>query len=561
MNYLPLFCVVCLVFASCAAVPDVPSGPEELPPVDPSLFVRTDGRLLKAPDGSEFLIKGIAFGNAVWSNPADPSDFTHHRMDAYADVRSMGFNSVRFYLNYRLFEEDGRPYRYKESGFAWLDRNIAAAKAQGVYLVLNMHYPQGGFQSNGGGDALWTDSDNQARLVALWTAIARRYRDEPHILGYGLVNEPVPVNGIGQWKALAQQIIDSIRRVDTHHLLFVERAIWTKAETTKGERDFLLFPEGIIDPAGRLVYEFHMYEPMAFSHQNASWTQWKGFHSAYPDPSRVEIRNRQWAGFTRENPRASTGSFEWERYEGVPFKVEDPTFIAGYPVFQARAIGKGGTAWMDDIAVEEFDDHGNSLGVIWSSSVDADFGWAFWAKDGKGSLSLADTGRSGGKSLFIEGTTGDANITASEFGFRVVQGHSYSINGYVKGRNIASGADVRLRIDFYSGDSSTGWDIDYLNSYLTEFIELSRKLDLPFYLGEFGLITYAFEEDRGGARWLSDMLTLLNRYRINYNYHTYHEGAFGLYMNHEGFPDPERANTAAISVLKELQTGMPSFKE
>lgn len=48
-----------------------------------------------------------------------------------------------------------------------------------------MHYPQGGYQSQGNGMALWTDPENQRRLVKLWGEIARRYADEPAIQGYG----------------------------------------------------------------------------------------------------------------------------------------------------------------------------------------------------------------------------------------------------------------------------------------------------------------------------------------------------------------------------------------
>src|SRR5574344_946521 len=116
-------------------------------------------------------------------------------MEDYGRVKAMGFNSVRFYINYALFESDSRPGQYREQGFSWLDQNIAAARDQGVGLILNMHYPQGGFQSNGAGDALWNSKKNQDRLVALWKEIAKRYRGEPVIIGYGLVNEPVPVHG------------------------------------------------------------------------------------------------------------------------------------------------------------------------------------------------------------------------------------------------------------------------------------------------------------------------------------------------------------------------------
>jgi aryl-phospho-beta-D-glucosidase BglC (GH1 family) len=36
--------------------------------------------------------------------------------------------------------------------------------------------------------------------TALWKAIVDRYKAETQIIGFGLVNEPVPTNDIAQWQ-------------------------------------------------------------------------------------------------------------------------------------------------------------------------------------------------------------------------------------------------------------------------------------------------------------------------------------------------------------------------
>jgi len=147
-------------------------------------FITVKGTKLYQPDGSEYLIRGIAFGNEVWGNPkVEPRN--HHDENSYKELAELGFNSVRFYLNYGLFESDSNPYVYKQAGFDWIDKNIEWAKKYGIKLVLNMHYPQGGYQSQGNGMALWTSTENQNRLIALWKEIAKRYADEECILGYG----------------------------------------------------------------------------------------------------------------------------------------------------------------------------------------------------------------------------------------------------------------------------------------------------------------------------------------------------------------------------------------
>jgi len=78
--------------------------------------------------------------------------------------------------------------------------------------------------------SLWTDKKNQDDLVALWTSIADRYKNEPTIMGYDFVNEPCPVRldsetteqAMDKWTNLASNIATGIRSVDNNHILFVE---------------------------------------------------------------------------------------------------------------------------------------------------------------------------------------------------------------------------------------------------------------------------------------------------------------------------------------------------
>ena len=191
-------------------------------------FIRADNNLLKDGDGNIILLKGMAFGNNVWANPSTPPK-THHTEESYKELSELGFTSVRFYLNYGLFESDDAPYKYKNEGWEWLDWNIETAKKYDIRLVLNMHYPQGGFQSNGTGTKLWTNEENKKRLMALWTETAKKYKSEPAIAAFDLLNEPVvPEKSsieetFAQWHDLAQDTAYSIRTVNTNHMLMIER--------------------------------------------------------------------------------------------------------------------------------------------------------------------------------------------------------------------------------------------------------------------------------------------------------------------------------------------------
>ena len=108
-------------------------------------FVHAEGSRIIGTDGKELHIQGMALGNSVWGNPSLP-DTSHHNEKTYKELSKMGFNSVRFYINYGLFEDDKKPYKYKKSGFEWLDKNIKLAKKYGMGIIINMHCPQGGYQ-------------------------------------------------------------------------------------------------------------------------------------------------------------------------------------------------------------------------------------------------------------------------------------------------------------------------------------------------------------------------------------------------------------------------------
>jgi aryl-phospho-beta-D-glucosidase BglC (GH1 family) len=147
----------------------------------------------------------------------------------FQNIASLGFNAIRLHMNYIMFEDDGNPGVYKEDGWHWLDRCIALAKDAGLYLLLDMHAPQGGYQSDKpqGFTAFWDGSgalpntSNQDRLIDLWGAIANRYKHEPTVLGYDLINEPRP-NTSEEWYLFAEQIIAEIRTYDNNHLIVVE---------------------------------------------------------------------------------------------------------------------------------------------------------------------------------------------------------------------------------------------------------------------------------------------------------------------------------------------------
>lgn len=254
----------------------------------PKGFLKVDGSDIVDAEGNPVWLKGIAHGNDVWSYPTEPV-WTSQDESSYEDIASLGFNCVRFYMNYQVFEDDANPYNYKKSGFDWLDKNIKWAKKYGVRIILNMHVPQGGYQSQGGGTAMWTDEETQSRLIALWQEFAKRYADEETVIGYGILNEPiVPQNGsteesVDQCRELMQRITDAIREYDENHIVFAER-VCAVQNTVTGVSDWniqISKLEFLLDDPN-VVYEFHCYDPYSFTHQGMDWAGTLGTICKYP---------------------------------------------------------------------------------------------------------------------------------------------------------------------------------------------------------------------------------------------------------------------------------------
>ncbi len=517
-------------------------------------FYHAEGRLIVDGSGTPYTIRGVAFGNNVWANPATPPANHHGEID-YQRAAAMGFNSVRFYINYGIFEDDAAPYAYKQSGFDWIDRNIAWAKAHGITLIVNMHCPQGGFQSNGAGDALWNSPSNQLRFTALWKEIARRYADEPAILGWDLLNEPVVTKSLNQWRELAAETTWHIRQVDPKHLILVERVnankghapnIWDPNQN--GEMNFFLLNDR------NVMYEFHTYVPMAFTHQGASWIEaMKGVDSVWPDPYRLESPGALvWSSAASANPLIQTGTSDWTWHEGVPYTITDPVHKVGRIALLGNNLGAG-TVLLDDVVLTESAPDGTVLRSM-NFGYDTKQNYYYWSKPVRGSGTWSpDEGRSGSGCLRITGSGAEAVLTDDSNGVILTQGNSWTVSGWMKGVSVPAGARARLRLDLYAADREVHiWDTSYLEEELDRYVAFGERHGVPLYLGEFGCIRQAFEGGRGGCSWVGDILDICQEKSLNYNYHTWHEENFGIWTNSSDLP-PADPNQPLIDLFTEKQ--------
>ncbi len=508
----------------------------------PNNLVSLNGNQLLNAQGNPLYLQGVAFGNEVWNNSSSAPTNHHSEID-YDRVSKMGMNAVRFYLNYRLFEDDANPYEYRQQGWDWLDKNIAWAKKYGVYLILNMHAPQGGYQSQGNGDALWDISENQNRLIELWKAIAERYKEEGQIIGFGPVNEPVPSQSMSQWSSLAQRLINEIQAVNPHHLLFIEKAIYVKGNFQPDEN--LNFP---VVEGKNIVYEFHGYDPIRYTHQLMDFTQLPD-GGKYPDEAILEVGDGVWKTATFGNPSITSQNSNWNYFQGEKFKVTDIDIAYVLPALIGAKVK--GRVYFDDLVIKEYDANGNFTRNISELNLNSLDNWYYWSNNNSGNQGLATIGHTDNASLFIEKSTDDCNLSNPSLRFIPKLNYHYQINGWMKGKDVATNANCHFRLDMYSSKGKIlKRNKEYLRYEIEKFVNWAKKKNVPLYMGEFGTGFPSFQNGKGGVTYVEDLLDLAKEYNIHFTYHTYHEDNFGIYRGHQK-PDPANVNQSLIDLFTE----------
>jgi aryl-phospho-beta-D-glucosidase BglC (GH1 family) len=190
-------------------------------------------------------------------------------------LKAWGFNSVRLPMHYNLYTlpVEKEPVQGQNTwltkGFALTDSLLSWCKANGMYLILDLHAAPGG-QGNDlnisdrdpSKPSLWESEANQQKTIALWKKLAERYVNEPYIAAYDILNEPNwgfedanDKNGLKETKneplkKLFIAITAAIREVDKKHIIIIEGNGW--GNNYKGMLDAGLWDDNI-------VLSFHKY--------------------------------------------------------------------------------------------------------------------------------------------------------------------------------------------------------------------------------------------------------------------------------------------------------------
>lgn len=250
----------------------------------PSNFLKTDGKLIRNQfgTGDAVTLRGTNVGGWLitenWQSPVDAKDlrtiletFTsrfgkdkawelvnHLQNNWWTEkdfdlVKAEGINILRLPMSYfEMMNEDGS---LKTTAFARMDWFIQEAKKRDIYVMIDMHGAVG--SQNGkdhSGDTTIADignfygnEENIQKTIYLWEAIAKRYKDEPMVCGYDLLNEP-SATGIVQYEVY-DRIYRAIRAIDTNHIIYLQ-AIWNPVD----------LPDPSLYGWENISYQYHFYQ-------------------------------------------------------------------------------------------------------------------------------------------------------------------------------------------------------------------------------------------------------------------------------------------------------------
>ncbi len=219
-------------------------------------WLMPEGYIMQAPNrGHRFFrarfIKEL--GEAAYQEIEEAFRANFIREEDFRLIAGMGFNHVRLPFHYELLEPE--PFVYSEDGIKYLEQAVAWGKKHGVRVILDMHAVPGAqnqdWHSDSDGRMLFYSSKvYQQRAAALWQVIAERFKDEPAVIGYDILNETV-IDDPKPMNAYYHAAIKAIRHVDPRHIIFVEGNLWS--------RDIECLDRFEDD---NLVLGIHFYEPL-----------------------------------------------------------------------------------------------------------------------------------------------------------------------------------------------------------------------------------------------------------------------------------------------------------
>ena len=211
--------------------------------------------------------KGINLGGwlSQYKEDTDEHRDTFITSEDIRTIKSWGLDHIRVPVDYDIIEnEDGS---VKENGYRYLDRCVEWCVENDINMIIDLHKTFGySFDPLDKDDkaVFFHKKELQERFYSLWREIARRYGKLSDRVAFELLNEIVLPSVKDEWNEIALHAIREIRKIAPDSWIIFGGVCYNSVGTVPW-----LAP--VKDD--RVVYTFHCYEPMLFTHQGAYWVE------------------------------------------------------------------------------------------------------------------------------------------------------------------------------------------------------------------------------------------------------------------------------------------------
>lgn len=286
-------------------------------------------------------------------------------------IASWGLDHVRLPLDYDVIETDEGTL--KEDGFAHIDDCISWCRKYGLNLILDVHKAYGFMfdtKEVPDPDKFFTDIRLQDRFISTWTNLIKRYGKDKDIVAFELLNEVVNPDFADKWNEIADRAISLIREYEKDAYIIIGGV---------AHNNVLSVPKLNPPRDEYIIYNFHCYEPLCFTHQHAHWVENIDYDLDYPAPLELYkeksiLLNQAHAGAIFEQGTNTVGTEFFEVFfsDAVEYakKYNVPLYCGEYGVIDKAPLDAS-LRWLCDIS-KAFDKFGIGR-AIWNYK-NKDFG-------------------------------------------------------------------------------------------------------------------------------------------------------------------------------------------
>lgn len=202
-------------------------------------------------------------------------------------IKSWNLDHVRVPVDYNLVQNaDGS---FREDGFIYIDNAIKWCKKNNLNMILDLHKTLGySFYEGENENGFFENEKYQNYFYSLWEEFSTRYSENKDMLCFELLNEVTSESYCKTWNEIAKKCIEKIRKISPTIRILVGSYWNNSVETVK-------YLDAPYDE--NIIYNFHCYEPLIFTHQGAYWISKMNRDFRMP----LNTKFADYVRFTKEN--------------------------------------------------------------------------------------------------------------------------------------------------------------------------------------------------------------------------------------------------------------------